>query len=134
MRELQPQEVIYHDDKQGRYLAYKYPNGLTLYHNKPGAGNMQIEGTPGEKLPPKPVPSYKGGSSIGAVPAGGVFEDNTRKWAGDHIIDPALVPGVLLMNRPFRREGARLVDLAPTLLAALGAPAVPAPEGSSLLS
>jgi predicted AlkP superfamily phosphohydrolase/phosphomutase len=76
------------------------------------------------------------GSSLGGVAAGGVFEDNTRKWAGDHIIDPALVPGVLLMNRPFRREAADLVDLAPTLLAALGAPAVPGSEseGSSLLS
>ncbi len=45
-----------------------------------------------------------------------------KKWAGDHIIDPAAVPGVLLMNRPFRQDGARLVDLAPTILAALGVP------------
>jgi predicted AlkP superfamily phosphohydrolase/phosphomutase len=73
------------------------------------------------------------GSSVGGVPAGGCFEDNTRKWGGDHINDPALVPGVLLMNRPFRGENAGLVDLAPTLLAALGAPAAPALEGSSLL-
>jgi hypothetical protein len=27
---------------------------------------MQIEGTPGQKLPPKPVPTYKGGDNIGA--------------------------------------------------------------------
>jgi predicted AlkP superfamily phosphohydrolase/phosphomutase len=73
------------------------------------------------------------GSSLGGVPAGGLFEDNTKKWAGDHIIDPALVPGVLLMNRPFRGEGARLVDLAPTVLAALGLPPAPAMEGGSLL-
>ena len=63
---------------------------------------------------------------MGGVPAGGHFEDNTKKWCGDHIIDPALVPGVLFMNRPFRGEGARLVDLAPTILAALGVPAGPA--------
>ena len=56
-----------------------------------------------------------------------------KKWGGDHIIDPALVPGVLLMNRPFRGDGARLVDLAPTILAALGVAAGPAMEGSSLL-
>jgi bisphosphoglycerate-independent phosphoglycerate mutase (AlkP superfamily) len=43
------------------------------------------------------------------------------------------VPGVLLMNRPFRGEGARLIDLAPTILAALGLPAAPGMEGSSLL-
>jgi len=29
---LQPEEVTYHDDKDGRYLPYRYPNGLILYH------------------------------------------------------------------------------------------------------
>ena len=69
---------------------------------------------------------------MGGVPEGH-FEDNVKKWSGDHIIDPALVPGVLFMNRPFRGEAARLVDLAPTILAALGVPKGPAMEGSSLL-
>jgi predicted AlkP superfamily phosphohydrolase/phosphomutase len=73
-------------------------------------------------------------SSLGGVAAGGAFEDNTRKWAGDHIIDPALVPGVLLMNRPFRAEGASLLDMAPTIAAALGVPVAPGWEGRSLLS
>jgi hypothetical protein len=72
------------------------------------------------------------GSSMGGVPEG-LFEDNIKAWGGDHIVDPALVPGVLFMNRPFRGTGARLVDLAPTILAALGAPEGPALEGSSLL-
>jgi predicted AlkP superfamily phosphohydrolase/phosphomutase len=73
------------------------------------------------------------GSATGGVPDG-LVEDNVKKWAGDHIIDPALVPGVLFMNRPFRGEGARLIDLAPTILAALGVPKGPAMEGDSLLS
>ena len=73
-------------------------------------------------------------SARGVVSALGVLEDNTRKWSGDHLIDPALVPGVLLMNRPFRGGGAALVDLAPTILAALGVPAGPAMEGEPLLS
>ena len=72
------------------------------------------------------------GSSMGGV-SEGHFEDNVKTWSGDHIIDPALVPGVLFMNRPFRGESARLVDLAPTILAALGVPKGPAMEGSSLL-
>lgn len=71
-------------------------------------------------------------SSMGGV-AEGQFEDNVRKWSGDHIIDPDHVPGVLFMNRPFRTEGARLLDLAPTILAALGVPRGPAMEGESLL-
>jgi predicted AlkP superfamily phosphohydrolase/phosphomutase len=73
------------------------------------------------------------GSSMGGVPEGH-FEDNTRPWGGDHIIDPVLVPGVLFVNRPFRHEGARLEDLAPTILSALGVPPGPAMEGSPLQS
>ncbi|MDB5351308.1 MAG: hypothetical protein JWN86_2555 [Planctomycetota bacterium] len=71
-------------------------------------------------------------TSMGGVPEG-LVEDNTKAWGGDHIIDPALVPGVLLMNRAFRGDGARLVDLAPTILGALGVPPGPAMEGRSLL-
>jgi len=63
-----------------------------------------------------------------------VLEDNTRRWGGDHIVDPALVPGVLFMNRPFRTSAPRLLDLAPTILAALGAPRGAAMEGNDLLA
>jgi predicted AlkP superfamily phosphohydrolase/phosphomutase len=59
------------------------------------------------------------GTTLGGVPEGR-FEDNTKRWSGDHVIDPELVPGVLFMNRPFRQDGVRLVDMAPTILAALG--------------
>jgi hypothetical protein len=69
---------------------------------------------------------------LGGTPAG-LFENNTKKWGGDHMIDPNLAPGVLFMNRPFRGEHASLVDLAPTILAALGVPKGAAMEGSSLL-
>lgn len=71
-------------------------------------------------------------SSMGGV-AGGHFEDNVKKWSADHIIDPYIVPGVLFMNRPLRSDGARLLDLAPTITAALGVPKGPAMEGKSLL-
>lgn len=71
------------------------------------------------------------GTSMGGVGAS-VFEDNTNAWGGDHIVDPALVPGVLFMDRPFRGGGARLIDLAPTILSALGLPTDPALEGEDL--
>jgi predicted dehydrogenase len=64
VRELEPVEVIYTDDKQGKFLTYRYPNGLLLYHNHPGMGNLQVVGTPGEKREPKPVPTYKGQGGI----------------------------------------------------------------------
>jgi predicted AlkP superfamily phosphohydrolase/phosphomutase len=72
-------------------------------------------------------------TALGGVP-GGHFEDNVKKWSGDHLMDPALVPGVLFMNRAFRGDGARLLDLAPTILAALGIPKGSAMEGGSLLA
>lgn len=64
VRELQPQQVTYHEDSDKPYLSYHYPNGLILYHNKPKTENLAIEGTPGEKLPAKPVPMYKGEGGI----------------------------------------------------------------------
>jgi predicted AlkP superfamily phosphohydrolase/phosphomutase len=80
------------------------------------------------------APGYRASwaTGLGGIPAT-VFEDNTRRWSGDHIIDPALASGVLFMNRPFR-SGAHLADLAPTILDALGVPAGPLMEGASLIS
>jgi predicted AlkP superfamily phosphohydrolase/phosphomutase len=72
-------------------------------------------------------------TALGGVPAEW-FEDNVRKWSGDHILDPTLVPGVLFMNRTFDKDSARLVDMAPTILGALGLPKDPLMEGDSLLS
>jgi predicted AlkP superfamily phosphohydrolase/phosphomutase len=71
-------------------------------------------------------------TGLGGVPAT-VFEDNTRRWSGDHIVDPALVPGVLFASRPFREEGAAMTDLAPTILQYFGVPPGPAMEGRSLI-
>jgi bisphosphoglycerate-independent phosphoglycerate mutase (AlkP superfamily) len=62
------------------------------------------------------------------------FEDNRKKWSGDHIVDPSIVPGVLFLDRPFSGASARLEDLAPTILEALGVPPGPLMEGSSLIS
>ncbi|MGH7709685.1 MAG: alkaline phosphatase family protein, partial [Gemmatimonadaceae bacterium] len=39
-------------------------------------------------------------TALGGIP-GELFEDNVKKWGGDHIIDPSLVPGVLFINRTF---------------------------------
>ncbi|MBC7894854.1 MAG: alkaline phosphatase family protein [Cytophagaceae bacterium] len=60
------------------------------------------------------------GTALGAVPPGW-FEDNTRKWAGDHIVDPAIVPGILFTNRSLTESAPHLLDCAPTIAATLGA-------------
>ncbi len=60
-----------------------------------------------------------------------IFRDNTSAWCGDHCLHPQRVPGVLLCNQPLR-EGARLHDLAPTVLEYFGVPRPDALEGRSL--
>lgn len=87
---------------------------------------------------PDLVVRFAGGYRVSwATALGGVpreqFEDNVKRWGGDHIIDPALVPGVLFMNRPFDTSDPSLLDLAPTILAALGVPKGGAMEGGSLV-
>ncbi|HEX3655548.1 MAG TPA: Gfo/Idh/MocA family oxidoreductase [Pirellulales bacterium] len=64
VRDLQPEAVTFHENNGTPYLSYHYPNGLIVYHNKPKTENLAIEGTPGEKLTPKPVPMYKGEGGI----------------------------------------------------------------------
>ena len=64
VRELQPEEVTYIDEREGKHLSLRYPNGLTITHNRPKTGNLAVEGTPGETREPKPVPTYKGEGGI----------------------------------------------------------------------
>jgi len=64
VRELEPEEVIFHNENGKKFLTYRYPNGRLLHHNHPGMGNMHVVGTPGEKGPSKPVPGYKGHGGI----------------------------------------------------------------------
>jgi predicted AlkP superfamily phosphohydrolase/phosphomutase len=54
------------------------------------------------------------------VVAGPVFEDNVKAWSGDHIVDPRIVPGILLASRPIHADDPHIVDLAPTALTLFG--------------
>jgi bisphosphoglycerate-independent phosphoglycerate mutase (AlkP superfamily) len=72
-------------------------------------------------------------TALGGVPET-CFSDNRRCWAGDHIVDPQLVPGVLFTNRTFKTDNPRLIDLAPTILDAFGHPKEDEMEGESLLA
>lgn len=62
-----------------------------------------------------------------------LFENNTRRWSGDHIMDPDAVPGVLFMNRPMVGSQANILDMAPTILKHLGAGPHNSLEGTSLI-
>ncbi len=54
-------------------------------------------------------------TAIGGAPAV-LMEDNLKKWSGDHIVDPSLVPGILLTNFKPSKSQPSVMDLAPTVL------------------
>jgi predicted dehydrogenase len=64
VREMDPVYVTYHNEKGSQYLTFHYPNGVLLTHNRPGKGNLDVEGTPGQTRPPKEIPQYKGHGGI----------------------------------------------------------------------
>jgi predicted AlkP superfamily phosphohydrolase/phosphomutase len=49
-----------------------------------------------------------------------IFEDNIKKWSGDHCIDPGFVPGVFFSNRKLEAKQASIIDIAPTVLKLFG--------------
>jgi len=80
-------------------------------------------------------PGYRASwqSAIGGV-SEEIFSDNLKKWSGDHCVDPQSVPGIILMNRkinPLIREN--IMDVAPTVLKALGVDLPDDYDGKSLL-
>jgi len=55
-----------------------------------------------------------------------VVEDNLRKWSGDHCATATEISGgVLFINRPITTDSPSIMDLAPSILKALGV-AIPA--------
>lgn len=69
---------------------------------------------------------------LGAFPAE-ELEDNTNPWSGDHCMDFALVPGVLLSNRKITTAAPALTDIAPTILAEFGIARAKGMIGQSVL-
>ncbi|MEM7409525.1 MAG: alkaline phosphatase family protein [Myxococcota bacterium] len=49
-----------------------------------------------------------------------VFSDNDRSWSGDHCVDPSIVPGIFLSNRPIAAEEPRLIDVPASVLRLFG--------------
>ncbi len=58
-------------------------------------------------------------TAIGGAPAE-LMEDNLKKWSGDHIMDPSVVPGILLTNFAINTDAPNQMDIAPTVLSCLG--------------
>ena len=58
-------------------------------------------------------------TAVGGSPAV-IFEDNLKKWSGDHIMDPSIVPGILLANFKINTGNPGIMDIAPTVLSCFG--------------
>ena len=54
-------------------------------------------------------------TALGGIP-NLLLEDNKRKWSGDHLIDPKLVPGVVFVNKKVELKDPTIIDIAPTVL------------------
>ncbi len=62
-----------------------------------------------------------------------VLYRNERRWNGDHCHDHRLVPGTFASNVKLNTENATILDIAPTVLRALGVAAPGYMEGKSLI-
>ncbi len=59
-------------------------------------------------------------TTLGGVPPD-VIETNEKAWSGDHCSnDPSLVRGIFFVNRKLARPNPAMVDVAPSVLKALG--------------
>lgn len=70
-------------------------------------------------------------TAVGGSPED-IFSDNLKKWSGDHIVDPSIVPGIFLTSFRTDNERPTLMDIAPTVLSCFGMSADDM-EGKSLL-
>jgi hypothetical protein len=64
VREQGPVEIIPPDGKDVKNLTFVFANGLKILRSPNARGGVSVVGTPGEKLPPKTMPRYKGTGGI----------------------------------------------------------------------
>ncbi|HEX5132928.1 MAG TPA: alkaline phosphatase family protein [Candidatus Krumholzibacteria bacterium] len=74
---------------------------------------------------PDLLPGYEKGYRVSWDCAKGavrpeLFEDNVKRWSGDHCMDSEVVPGVMFTNVPLTDEPSQLIDMGPTILDLFG--------------
>jgi predicted AlkP superfamily phosphohydrolase/phosphomutase len=91
--------------------------------------------TAGPDLLPGYAPGYRVAWDCAKGAVGDeLFQDNTKRWSGDHCIDAPAVPGVMFTNVPLAEAEARLIDMGPTVLELFGVPAPGFMAGRSMLT
>jgi predicted AlkP superfamily phosphohydrolase/phosphomutase len=122
LKEKMPQMVDPETGERPVYAAYTRDE-LYVKYDPDLTPDLRVTNTPNYRV------SWQ--TSLGGVPEK-LVETNEKAWSGDHCsLDPSFVPGLLLSNRRFK-DDPRMIDVAPTILNALGV-AVPADlEGAPL--
>ena len=87
---------------------------------------------------PDLIVGYERGYRCDARGAAGEFGrdiviENRRQWSGDHCMHADVVPGVLAANVPLGDGEANMIDIAPTVLDAMGLSPASTMQGKSLL-
>jgi predicted AlkP superfamily phosphohydrolase/phosphomutase len=114
------------DPKTGRPAVSKvYAARDTWKGDRLGEGqDMQIGMASGYRV--------SSATPLGGAPEG-LFEDNMKKWSGDHATsDASVTDGILLSSAKIGDEHPAISDLAPTILTLLGVPVPPMYEGRTL--
>ena len=123
--ELSRQLLAYRDPKNGKAVVRRVFRGRDTVH-----GARVSEG-------PDLVVGYDVGygasdqTTLGEV-TDDVIADNTSRWSGSHLMDPAVVPGIVLANRSLAAGDHGLADVTATILAWYGVPLGEGMSGKSI--
>ena len=107
-QEISDKLKAWRDPDTGETVVLNVSDGSEIYHGKKTADAPDL------------VVGYSHGyraswqTALGGVPDL-LVEDNTRKWSGDHCIEPSLVPGVLFTSFKPPREVASIIEI-PSLI------------------
>jgi predicted AlkP superfamily phosphohydrolase/phosphomutase len=126
IRELQTKMTALVDPKTGKPAVNKVYAGKDIWKGErlPDGQDMQIGMAPGYRV--------SSATPLGGAPEG-LFEDNEKKWSGDHATtETEITEGVLLSTAKISDERTAIGDLAPTILTLLGVPVPPTYDGRVL--
>ena len=104
---------------------------LKVYRREEAYSGPYLEETPDLLLGFRDGYRISWQTALGGIPKE-VFEDNRKKWSGDHCsYDPSVTSGIFLCNRPVAKTRIHIMDIAPTILEIFHVPASPEMDGKS---
>jgi predicted AlkP superfamily phosphohydrolase/phosphomutase len=109
VKTIKDELVKFKDPKTGESVIWR------VYENREIYDGPYVEKGPDLVVGFRPGYRMSWQTAIGGTPEK-LVEDNLKKWTGDHCVDPAAVPGILLMNQKIEARSPGLMDIAPTVL------------------